>query len=115
MPKFDRTWFGAVVVDGKQYRDVLVVGKEVIDRGKWGFFDTHSVSERELNELLRGSPEIIIIGSGQSGVLEVDPIIEKKIKEVGIQLIILETPQAIEEYNKISKTKRTNALIHTTC
>lgn len=115
MPRCDKTWFGAVIIDGKQYGDVLIIGNEVIERGKFGWFDTHSVNKRELNELLVGKPEVIVIGSGQGGALEVPFDVEKKIKENGIQLIVCETPRAIEEYNRLSKTKKVNALIHTTC
>jgi hypothetical protein len=113
--KISRTWFGGVEIDGKRYRDVLIVEGEIIDRGKWGYFDTHTVSERELKELLRGNPEVILIGSGQSGVLEVPTEVEEEIKKRGIELIVLETPKAIERYNELSKVKKVNALIHTTC
>ncbi len=113
--KINKTWFGGVEIDGKRYRDVLIIGDEIVDRGKWGYFDTHTISERELEELLRGDPEVIIIGSGQSGVLEVPTEVEEKIKNKGIELIVLETPEAIEKYNELSKKKKVNALIHTTC
>jgi hypothetical protein len=32
--KISRTWFGGVEIDGKRYRDVLIVEGEIIDRGK---------------------------------------------------------------------------------
>ena len=115
MIKFDRTWFGGVSVDGKNYRDILVIGNEIIDRGKWGWFDTHIISERELNELLRENPEVIIIGNGIYGALKVPISVEEKIKRKRIELIVEKTQKAIEVYNELSKKKRVNILIHTTC
>ncbi|MEM2174958.1 MAG: MTH938/NDUFAF3 family protein [Candidatus Aenigmatarchaeota archaeon] len=114
--RINRTWFGGVEIDGKKYRDVLIIEGKIIDRGKWGYFDTHTISERELNELLKGDPEIILIGSGQSGVLEVPEEVKMEIRKRNIELIVLETPKAIEKFNEIyEKKKKVNALIHTTC
>ena len=120
MVHFDRTRFGAVTIDGKDYNDILVIEGKIIDRESMvpGWFEDHShhtVHDHELKELFRGDPEVIIIGDGQSDVLEVPIKIAEAIKKKGIELIVLKTPEAIEEFNKISKTKRVNALIHTTC
>jgi hypothetical protein len=120
MVHFDRTRFGAVTIDGKDYKDVLVIEGKIIDRETMvpGWFDQHThhtVHKHELEKILEGRPEVIIIGNGQSSVLEVSLEVDKQIKQRKIELIVLETPRAIEEYNKISKTKRVNALIHTTC
>ncbi|MEM2974142.1 MAG: MTH938/NDUFAF3 family protein [Candidatus Micrarchaeia archaeon] len=120
MTHFDKTWFGAVMVDGRTYRDILVIGGKVIERELFrpGWFDDHShhtVYDHELKELLMGNPEVIIIGSGQSGVLQVPDEVKRVIEKKGIELIVVETQRAIEEYNKLSKAKRVNALIHTTC
>ena len=120
MVRFDKTWFGGASIDGKEYGDVLVVAGKIIDREELvpGWFDDHAhhtVYEHELKELMSGDPETIIIGDGQSSVLKVPKEISEAIEKKGIELIVLETPEAIEEYNRLSKAKRVNALIHTTC
>lgn len=120
MVHFNKTWFGAVMIDNRTYQDVLIVGDKVIEREKMisGWFDDHShhtIHDHESKKLLEGNPEVIIIGNGQSSVLEVPEEISKKIEKKGIELIVLDTPGAIERYNEISKTKKVNALIHTTC
>lgn len=115
MLRFDRTWFGSVAIGGKIWKDVIVVGEEVIDRYYLGDIESHTISKKELDKLLEGKPEVIIIGTGQSGVLEVPKEIVRAIRQRSIELIVMETPDAIQEYNELSKTKRVNALIHTTC
>ena len=120
MVHFDKTWFGTVMIDGKVHKDVLVVGDAVRDREdmKLGWFDSnshHSVYEHELSKLLEGKPEVIIIGDGYSNVLEVPIRIVNEIRQRKIELIVLDTPKAVEEYNKLSKTRKVNALIHSTC
>jgi len=122
MVRFDKTFFGAVVVDGKTHMDVLVVRDKIVDRETLvkGWFEEHkhshhTVYEHELRRLLEEKPEVIIIGNGQSSVLKVPQSVVKEIRQRNIELIVLETPKAIEEYNELSKIKRVNALIHTTC
>ena len=120
MVHFDKTWFGGVIIDGTEFCDVLVIGNEVIDRESIvpGWFDDnshHTVYGHELKELLKGNPEVIIIGNGQSSVLRVPKEITTEIEKRKIELIVLETTKAVEEYNKLAKKKRVNALIHTTC
>jgi hypothetical protein len=117
---FDKTWFGAVMADGHTYKDIIVANGKIIDREtiKPGWFEDHShhtIHDHELKELFMGDPEVIIIGDGQSDVLEVPIKVAEIIKKKEIELIVLNTPKAIEEFNKISKTKKVNALIHTTC
>jgi len=108
------------MIDGNTYKDVLVIGNKIIEREKiipkW--FESrshHTIYKHELEKLLEGKPEVIIIGDGQSNVLEVPLEIDKQIRQKKIELIVLNTSKAIEKYNEISKLKRVNALIHTTC
>lgn len=115
MPKIDTTWFGAIVIDKKTYRDALIVGDEVIRRESQGEFSSHTINRWELSKLLEQKPEAIIIGCGYEKVLEVPKEIEKEIRQRNIDFIILETPDAIAKYNELSGKKRVNALIHVTC
>jgi len=120
MVHFEKSWFGGVRINGKNYRDVLTVGEEVEPRDwkrlEQAFGRGHWLGDWEVEKLLSGKPEIIIIGNGTEGALEVTEEIKKKIKEAGVELKILLTPQAIEEFNNLYQAgRRVNALIHTTC
>ena len=54
-----------------------------------------------------------LAGAGTYGIGKI--VGSEAIKKKGIELIVLKTQEAIEEFNELSKTKRVNALIHTTC
>lgn len=114
----DSTSFGEVVIDGQKYGDVLIVGGDVIPRKRRllerMFGTSHVLSMEEIQRLLSNSPEVVVIGTGQSGVLKVKEE-QRKLLSSKAQLVELDTPQAIDEYNRLSKDKRVNALIHTTC
>ena len=119
MVKFDSTSFGSVTIDGKRYSDVLVIEGKVMPRKRdllrKVFGTSHKISEDEAGQLLKGAPQVVIIGSGQSGVLEVDESIRKELSQKA-ELIILQTPGAIKKFNELACLgKKVNALIHTTC
>lgn len=120
MAHINNTKFGSVTIDDIKYGQVLIIGPKVVEREAKRlnelFGTTHKIGEWEVEELLKGKPEIVIIGTGQSGVLKVDKKVENEIKEKVNNLIIKKTPRAVAEYNKLTKKgKLVNALIHTTC
>lgn len=112
--------WGKIWVDGKEYREVLIVGDKVFEREheklKQLFGTGHQIGDWETEILLSNRPEVIVIGNGWDGVLEVNEKIKNKIEKIGMELKILKTPQAAEEFNRLSEAgKKVNALIHTTC
>lgn len=120
MINFDKTWFGGVKINGQNFRDVIVVGEEIEERDDQRlhqlFGRAHWIGDWEVEKLLSNNPEIVIIGNGTGGLLEVTSEVEEKFKTAGVELRILLTPQAISEFNKLyQESKRVNALIHTTC
>jgi len=120
MPYINSTEFGNVVIDDKKYNQVLIIGDSVMERDynklEELFNTSHKIGDWEVEELLKENPEIIIIGTGQNGAMEVDKETLKKVSAGNIEVITDETPKAIEIYNqKIKQGKRINVLIHTTC
>jgi len=120
MPKINSTEFGSITIDNIVYNQVLIIGNKVVEREyeklKSLFGTSHRIGEWELENLLKEDPEIIIIGTGQDGMLMVDANIMDIIKEKGIFLVIEKTSKAIDIYNQeIEKGKKVNAIIHTTC
>jgi len=120
MPYIDSSEFGEITIDGKKYSQVLIIGDLVMERDyeklEKLFGTTHRVGEWEREELAKGNPEIIVIGTGQSSAMNVDGEIIDNLAKKGIEMIVVSTPEAIEIYNeKVKQGKRVNALIHTTC
>ncbi|HUV72143.1 MAG TPA: MTH938/NDUFAF3 family protein [Clostridia bacterium] len=120
MINIDQVDWGELKVSGKEYSQVLVVGNQVIERQEEKlrrlFGTTHKMGGWEMEELLSSKPEIIIIGNGFDGVLEVSKKLRAESEKLGIELKVLKTPAAVGEFNQlVGKGKRVNALIHTTC
>ncbi len=120
MPHIDSTNFGSITIEGKKYFQVLIIEDKVEEREyerlESLFGTSHRIGEWETEKLLDNKPDIIVIGNGQSGMLEVSEDLKNKASDAVIELITAITPEAIEIYNtKMKEGQQVNALIHTTC
>ena len=118
--KISKITWGKIIVNGIEYNQILIIGSNIeereYDRLKSLFGTSHKIGDWEIEKLFSGSPEIILIGTGWDGVLEVHDKIIKQADKLNIKLEILKSEEAISKYNELAKDrKRVNALIHTTC
>lgn len=124
MPYINSTRFGEIVIDNKNYHQVLIIGDKIEERDtnklKELFDTSHGIGEWEVERLISNGPEIIIIGTGQSGAMAAPRLSDFQNRDGGkgknLELIIDTTPKIIRIYNdQVKLGKRVNALIHTTC
>ncbi len=118
--KIDLVGWGKVIVNGKEYHQVLISQNQVferkVDQLYQQFGTTHQIANWEEEILLEGDPEIILIANGFDGVLKVKEDFKNKVQAFGYQLKVLKTPEAVGEYNRlVAEGKQVNALVHTTC
>lgn len=113
--KIEKTGFGWIIIDGKRYeQDVLILANgEILNRYENFTGNNHEFSIQEAKKLLNPKPEVIVVGTGQGGVLKVKEETIEFLKKEKIKLIALPTPKAIEIFNKLKETK--SALFHLTC
>ena len=104
--------FGSLTVNNKTYENDVIISwdGEVIPRES-----SHIFSKSELIDLLLKDPETIIIGTGTADGVKIEEEAEKFARLKNIELIVKKTPEAIEEFNKLSKNKKVIAVIHVTC
>jgi len=120
MIKIEGVGWARIIINGKNYWQALIVGKEIIgrevDRVKQVYGTDHLVADWEKKLLLSKNPQVILIANGWSGLLEVDEEFKDQARKRGIELRILRTPKIIDEYHRLVKSgKRVHTLIHTTC
>ena len=119
MVKVDNYIFGCITIDRKDYKDDVMITPDgaVISRKMELSNTDHDLSEEEINVLIDMSPEIIVIGNGKSGVLQVSPEAREACVSNGIQLIVDKTPDVINKFNYLAKDgrQRVAALFHITC
>lgn len=106
--------FGRIVIDGTAYTtDVIIFPDRVED--DWWRKDGHVLHVADIESAVEEKPEVLIVGTGKYGLLDVMPETKEYIESKGIELIVEPTEQACEIYNQVSKDKKTVAALHVTC
>ncbi len=118
-PEITRYSFGEITVGQETFsRDVwITVGGKAKRRdediAKKHYGSSHTVGPKELEKVCRGGPEVVFIGSGKQGKLELTDDARRFLTQRSIQCEIVPTPKAVESYNR-SKLRKA-ALMHVTC
>ncbi len=117
MVKIENYIFGCMTIDGKDYKhDILITPDGVIAKRRDDLSETgHHLSRDEMAELLKTEPEVVVIGNGKSGVLEVEPEAKSLCKVENVKLEIYDTSKAIKKFDWYSGKKRLAAIFHLTC
>jgi len=112
----DSTKFGSVTINGRTYCeednyivfwDGEITGLHSAQRYLFG--------KLELMRILK-NPEIIIVGTGDSGLLRVSEEVRRLCLEKKIELIEMVSKQAIEKFNEtFNQGGKVVAFIHLTC
>jgi len=69
-----------------------------------------------LSDVIRYDPDIIIIiGIGNPGLMEVPEETKRFVQSIGIELIVDNTKNACQIYNKLKENKEVIAALHLTC
>ncbi|MCD6500587.1 hypothetical protein J7K42_01045 [bacterium] len=94
--------FGSITINGKTYNHDVEVrwSGEVLD---WRRKESHLIAVEDIKRALGQSPEVIVIGTGESGMARVTEEAKKEIEEKGIKLIIDRTEEAVKSFNIINK------------
>lgn len=107
--------FGRIVVDGKEYTADLIIFPDHVKDGWWRR-QGHRLDIKDIVEVVKVRPEILVIGTGYLGLMKVPAETKRRAEEKGIELIIQPTKQASETYNKLIQSgRRAVAAFHLTC
>ena len=61
------------------------------------------------------NPEVLIIGTGASGLVRVLPEVKQSVEAQGIKLIAEPTSEACNTYNQLCHSQKVVAALHITC
>ena len=102
--------FGSITINNQKFTKDLIIFPDYITsncRRKNGYF----LTEVDITEIIDSKPEVLIIGTGASGLMKVYDKIKDKLKSLGIEIIIKKTADAVIEYNRIYKDKKVVAAL----
>ncbi len=107
--------FGKIVIDGKEHREDVIIWPDHIDY-PWWRAESHNLILEDISEVIKAKPEILIVGTGYSGLMKVPEEIKESIEAQGIKVIIAQTKKACQLFNKfLSTNKKIIACLHLTC
>ncbi len=106
--------FGHIVVDGVSYRQDLLIWPGNV-KADWWRREGHLLQVDDLAEALAANPEVLVVGMGQPGRMQVDQMLAVYLKEKGIDLVALPTQEACRVINSLAGKRRLAAALHLTC
>lgn len=114
--RIDEYHFGKMVIDGQAYDfDLMICGEELYQN--WWRKEGHRLCLDDLKWMLERNPEILIIGKGNVGCMEVPNDVVEELDKRGIEVRTANTGQAVAIYNEIAgkETRKIGATFHLTC
>lgn len=113
MVRIDGASFGSITVDGKRYpHDVWILADGSIRRRD----RNHEFTLNEFDFLLKGKPELVIVGTGQSGCVRVDKEAAELAVKQGVRIVDDITPDSLKRYNEAADAgRRVAGAFHVTC
>ncbi len=106
--------FGKITVDGKTYTSDVIIYPDKVDPSWWRK-EGHYLQVEDIADAISEKPDIVIIGTGYSGVMRVPEATLNFVKSKGIVVHVERTGKAVELFNNMPKDKKVIALLHLTC
>jgi len=110
----DSYQFGFIVVNGKKYASDVIIFPDNV-RDNWQRKTSHQLCLEDVDEVIAGSPEVLVVGTGASGLMKVLPEVGDEVGARNIRLIVEATGEACHTYNQLCHSQRVVAALHLTC
>ncbi len=95
-------------------KDLKIIGERVVEN--WWRKDGHRLDAGDIADILAESPEVLIVGTGYAGFMEVSKSLRSTLENRNIRLIAEKTPQAVKIFNELHPGRRGLAgAFHLTC
>jgi hypothetical protein len=112
--RIDSYHFGQIVINGKKYTSDVIIFPDRV-QGDWWRNEGHELNLKDITGIMDANPEILVVGTGASGLMRVLPEVEQAVEACHIQLIVQPTNEACETYNQLSPVQKVVAALHLTC
>jgi len=107
--------FGEIVIDGRRYTSDVIIRPDGV-LANWWRKEGHKLHLEDLEKALEAGPEVLVIGTGYSGIMEVPEAVREALEARGIEVIVENTRDAWRTYNELARSGRVVvAAFHLTC
>jgi hypothetical protein len=114
-PQIESYEFGRMVIDGRTYtQDLIILPERIVDG--WWRQEGHVLHAADLEEVLKAGPDLLIVGQGANGRMQVAADAKEALREGGIDFSAMPTPQAVQRFNGAApEDQAVAAAFHLTC
>ena len=106
--------FGRIKIDGRTYTsDVIIFPDRVKDA--WWRKEGHRLDPGDLTDAVAVSPAVLVIGTGDLGVMRVPEETLAWLRARGIDARVAKTDEAVRIFNALAGTGQAVAALHLTC
>lgn len=106
--------FGKIIIDGKTYTSDVIIYPGRVDASWWRKED-HYLQAVDLADIIGAKPDVLIVGTGFSGVMTVPEKTLTFVISKGIEIRVERTEKAVKLYNSMGKDRNVIAALHLTC
>ena len=108
--------FGSMVTGGKRYTTDLIIFPDGSILYPWWRRSGHTLAMADIETVVAASPDILVVGTGQPGLLKPEPTLCRELETKGIETRVLPTREAVKEYNALcEQPERVAGCFHLTC
>ncbi len=119
--KIEHYSFGRITIDGKTYTSDVIIYPERVNSSWWRKAG-HNLEVDDLSEVINAQPQVLVIGTGASELMNVPKETLSHLESKGIEVHVEKTDKAVELFNKLQseirrggKDKIVIAAFHLTC
>jgi len=106
--------FGNITIDGETYTSDVIIYPDRVD-SSWWRKQGHRLSIEDLKGIMEAEPEVLVVGMGSPGLMQVPPETRDYIEARGIELVVEPTDKAWKTYNRLKDSRKVVAALHLTC
>ncbi|MBI5739109.1 MAG: hypothetical protein HZA16_00175 [Nitrospirae bacterium] len=112
--RIDNYTFGKIVINNKTYSSDVITYPDKVDPSWWRK-EGHYLDKEDLSEVVMAKPDIVIIGTGQLGIMKVPKGTVDFLESQGFRVYIGKTGEAVELFNDQPEDKVVIGAFHLTC
>ena len=113
--QIDHYRFGHIGIEGRSYdADVIIFPDHVQER--WWRREGHRLAQEDLETVLAVKPDMLIVGTGYYGRMQVPDEILDFLRAADINVKVVKTSEAVDVFNRLQQEyARIAAALHLTC
>jgi hypothetical protein len=113
--QIDHYRFGNIGVAGRNYDADLIIFPDRV-QANWWRKQGHCLHRQDLASVLADAPELLVIGTGYFGRMQIPKQTLEALREAGVKVHIAKTGDAVAEFNRLQgHCGRIAAALHLTC